>query len=171
MKRTLLLSKLWRNWKISMTRKLCFLLHLTVKESELFAKSYPEIWQATSVKYLHAHSFSMIINVSQGKNFSTVILRFFYWFASFRHTLIRYLGLASFSCSMSRYGHVIILMSWHWCQVSIKHFFLFHMTNFHPFVLLVIHLFVLLKYYFSGAASLPCCRSRWLEWTPPGAHH
>ena len=43
-----------------MTRKLCFLVHLTVKESELFAK----IWQVTSVKYSHAHSFSMIINVS-----------------------------------------------------------------------------------------------------------
>ena len=71
-----------------MTRKLRFLMYLTVKESELFAKSCPKIWQATSVKYSHAHSSSMIINVRQGENFSTVILRYFSWFASFHHTLI-----------------------------------------------------------------------------------
>ena len=71
-----------------MIRKLCFLMRSTVKESELFAKPYPKVWQATSVKNLPAHCFSMVINGSQGENYCTLILRYFYWFASFRHTLI-----------------------------------------------------------------------------------
>ena len=58
-----------------MTRKLRFLVHLTVKEPELFEQ------------YSHAHSFRMIINVSQGENFSAVILRYFYWFPYFHQTL------------------------------------------------------------------------------------
>jgi len=115
----------------------------TVKESKLFAKPCPKVSQATSVKNLPAHCFSMVINGSQGENYCTLILRYFYWFASFRHTLIIYLGLASFSCSSSRYGHVIILKPWHWCQLSIKHLFyiIWHIS---------IHLarFVLLEYFF-----------------------
>ena len=155
--RTLLTSRLWRNRKISMIRKLCFLMRSTVKESELFAKPCPKVWQATSMKNLPPHCFSMIINGSQGENYCTLILRYFYWFASFRHTLIIYLGLASFSCSRSRYGHVIILKPWSWCQLSIKHLF-------YIIWLISIHLarFVLLEYFFSGAASFPCCRSRCL---------
>ena len=125
-----------------MTRKLSFWIHLTVKESELFAKPCLKIWQSTSVKYSHAHSFSMIINASQGKNFSTVILRYFSWFVSFRHTFIIYLGLAPFSCFRSRYGHVIILMPWRWCHLRIKHvFYIIWPISIH------LALFVLLKYF------------------------
>ena len=104
-----------------MTRKLCFLMPSTVKESELFAKPCPKVWQATSMKNFPAHCFSMVINGSQGENYCTPILRYFYWFANFHHTLIIYLGLASFSCSRNRYGHMIILKPWRWCELSIKH--------------------------------------------------